>query len=140
MGSQGKFSSLFSVSFVFSPQSNSGKCQFPPYFPLLIFHPPCFHSNQTYPKIFTQMEIHNSQYMWLKFADQPILTSGALLTSLADPSYWLSLRETTQYSELAREEQPISFGQSFPLLMLKASQSFIPKKKKKKTQHLKGPN
>ena len=125
MGPKGKFSSLFSVSLVFSPQPNSGKCHFLPYFPLLILHPPCFHHNQICPKFFTQTEIHNSCCMWLKFADEPILTSGALLTTFAGPSYWLSPRETTLYSELAGEEQPISFGQSFPLLMLKASQSFI---------------
>ena len=28
----------------------SGKYHFSLYFPLLIFHPPCFHSNQTYLK------------------------------------------------------------------------------------------
>ena len=33
----------------FLSKPNSEKCNFPSYFSLPIFHPPCFHSNQTYP-------------------------------------------------------------------------------------------
>ena len=49
MSLEGKFSPLFFFSLVFSPQPNSGKCHFPPYLSFTIFHPPCFHPNQTYP-------------------------------------------------------------------------------------------
>ena len=34
----------------FPSQPNSEKCHFSPYFPLIIFHSPCFHPNQIYPK------------------------------------------------------------------------------------------
>ena len=47
MGTEGKFSSLFFVSLVFSPEPNNGKFHFPSYFLLPIFHPPYFHPNQT---------------------------------------------------------------------------------------------
>ena len=51
VGPEGLFSSLFSVSLVFSPEPNSEKYHFPLYFPLPIFYPPCFHPNQTYFKV-----------------------------------------------------------------------------------------
>ena len=41
---------LFSVSLIFFPQPNSGKQHFSLYFPLHIFHHPCFYPNQTHPK------------------------------------------------------------------------------------------
>ena len=49
VGLEGLFFTPFSVFLVFSPKPNKRKFYFPPYFPLL-FHPPCFHPNQTYPK------------------------------------------------------------------------------------------
>ena len=39
MGPKGKFSPLFSVSLVFSPQPNSEKSYFSPYFPSFLFSP-----------------------------------------------------------------------------------------------------
>ena len=39
----------FSVFPIFLPQPNNGKQHFPPYFPLSIFNPPCFHPNQMHP-------------------------------------------------------------------------------------------
>jgi len=50
VGPKGLFSTPFSISLVFSPEPNKRKFYFPPYFPLLLFHPPCFHPNQTYLK------------------------------------------------------------------------------------------
>ena len=49
------------LSLVFSLELNSGKCHFPPYFPLPIFHLPCFHHNQTYPKALFVV-VGNAQY------------------------------------------------------------------------------
>ena len=40
-----KFSTPFSFPLVFSLEPNKGKFHFLPYFPLLLFHPPYFHSN-----------------------------------------------------------------------------------------------
>ena len=54
MGSRGKFFSSFSVSLIFFPKPNSGKCHYPPYFLLPIFHSHCFHPDQTY-RIFRQL-------------------------------------------------------------------------------------
>ena len=42
-----KLSPGFSFLPIFSPLPNSGKHCFPPYFPLYVFHPLYFHSNQT---------------------------------------------------------------------------------------------
>ena len=50
VGSERLFSTLFSFSLVFSPEPNKRKFHFPPYFPL-IFYSPCFHPNQTEPKL-----------------------------------------------------------------------------------------
>ena len=50
MSPEGLFSSLFSVSLVFSLEQNSKKCHFPSYFPHPIFQLLCFHPDQTYPK------------------------------------------------------------------------------------------
>ena len=47
---EGKLSPLCSISPIFFPQPNSGKQHFPTYFPFSIFHPPCFHPNQTHLK------------------------------------------------------------------------------------------
>ena len=52
VGPEGLFSTPFSFSLVFSPEPNKRKFHFSPYFPLL-FHPPCFHPNQTRPNGFT---------------------------------------------------------------------------------------
>ena len=49
VGPKGLFFTPFSISLVFSLELNKRKFHFPPYFPLLLFHPPCFHPNQTYP-------------------------------------------------------------------------------------------
>ena len=50
MGPEGLFCTPFSFSLVFSPEPNKKKFHFSLYFPLL-FHSPCFQSNQTRPKL-----------------------------------------------------------------------------------------
>ena len=50
VGPEGLFSTPFFVSLVFSSEPNKRKFNFPPYFPLIFFHPHCFHPNQTYSK------------------------------------------------------------------------------------------
>ena len=57
VGLEGKFSTPFSFSLVFSPEPNKGKFHFSPYFPLLLFHPPCFHPNQTGPKALMLLQV-----------------------------------------------------------------------------------
>ena len=49
VGSEGLFSAPFSFFLVFSLEPNKRKFHFPPYFPLLLFHLPYFHPNQTGP-------------------------------------------------------------------------------------------
>ena len=50
VGPEGLFFTPFSFSLIFSPKPNNRKFHFKPYFPLL-FHSPCFHPNQTRPKL-----------------------------------------------------------------------------------------
>ena len=51
VGPGGFLSSTFSILCVFFPIPNKGKYHFLSYFPLFIFHPSYFHSNQTEPKM-----------------------------------------------------------------------------------------
>ena len=53
------FSPIFSILCVFSPELKNEKYHFLPYFPLFLFHPSYFHSNQTKPNRLAIMCVRN---------------------------------------------------------------------------------
>ena len=67
MGSEGLFSSLFSIFLIFSPKPNTKKCHFSPHFSLPIFHLSCVHINQTYSQIFPSCYLYQRQLILQQF-------------------------------------------------------------------------
>ena len=65
----------------FPSQPNNGKCHFSPYFSLIIFHSPCFHPNQIYPKC-QGVRVRRKCKMFYQFFKCKIFYSFCLLVFL----------------------------------------------------------